>query len=171
MAWALSKTSRLTHRCSSICSAPNISGTSVIMVLPPLATSISPACPSTGLAVTPDRPSLPPHFIPITSSLAGMGFRLNCPAYSASLTSRRLPSATSSSTSWQTRNLTRSGLKPSPAVRIIASLNSAGTLFSQPRLTTSTAPALGWFTREARSCLVISLSSPSWLHPKGWGKA
>ena len=47
--------------------APNISGTSVSTVVPPWATSRSEKHPTTGLAVIPDRPSEPPHFIPTIS--------------------------------------------------------------------------------------------------------
>ena len=60
----------LAHLFIRIVSAPNISGTSVRIVVPPLDTSISEKRPTVGLAVMPDNPSEPPHFIPIISSFA-----------------------------------------------------------------------------------------------------
>ena len=58
-------------------SAPNISGTSVRTVEPPRWPIMSEKRPMVGLAVMPDRPSEPPHFMPTTSSLTGIGSRLN----------------------------------------------------------------------------------------------
>ena len=146
-------------------SAPNISGTSVRTVEPPRWPSISEKRPMVGLAVMPDRPSEPPHFMPTTSSDTGMGSRWNWRAYSASSSSSLRAAANSSSTSWQTRNLTRSGsYSPSSA------LNWSGWMFSQPRCSTSTPAALGWRTRAASSLRVWAWSWPVWLHPKGCGK-
>ena len=60
------------HRWNRMLSAPNISGTSVRTVEPPRAMSRSEKRPTVGLAVMPDRPSEPPHFMPTTSSEAGI---------------------------------------------------------------------------------------------------
>ena len=57
-------------------SAPNISGTSVRIVVPPFEIRRSEKAPTVGLAVIPDNPSLPPHFMPMINSLAGIGSRL-----------------------------------------------------------------------------------------------
>ena len=56
-------------------SAPNISGTSVRMVVPPQDISLSEKRPTRGFAVMPDSPSLPPHFMPMTSLSALTGWR------------------------------------------------------------------------------------------------
>ena len=80
MATAFSKTSWFWQRSMRKPSAPNISGTSVSTVEPPMPTSISENLPTTGFAVIPDRPSEPPHFMPTTSLEAGMGCLWNCPA-------------------------------------------------------------------------------------------
>ena len=77
---ALPKTSSFRQRFIRKPSAPNISGTSVSTVEPPRAQSMSEKRPMVGLAVTPDSPSDPPHFMPTTSSLTGMGWRRNRPA-------------------------------------------------------------------------------------------
>ena len=90
-------------------SAPNISGTSVRMVVPPLLMSRSEKPPTVGFAVMPDRPSEPPHFMPITSSLQEMGSRFAFPAYSARERRRQTPSSISSSQSWAFRKRMRSG--------------------------------------------------------------
>jgi hypothetical protein len=50
-------------------SAPNISGTSVKIAVPPAAVSLSATQPNSGLAVMPLKPSEPPHFKPSTSWL------------------------------------------------------------------------------------------------------
>ena len=50
------------------------------IVVPPLDTSISEKRPTVGLAVIPDNPSEPPHFIPMISSLALTFSRLNVAA-------------------------------------------------------------------------------------------
>ena len=65
--------------------------------------------PTVGFAVMPDSPSEPPHFMPTISFAALTGSRQNVPAYSASSSISFMPSASSSSDSWQTRNLTRRG--------------------------------------------------------------
>ena len=52
-------------------SAPNNSGTSVRIDVPPRATSRSLATPSAGFAETPEKASDPPHFMPSVSSLTG----------------------------------------------------------------------------------------------------
>ena len=57
----------LAQRFIKMVSAPNISGTSVRIVVPPREISKSEKRPTSGLAVMPDRPSLPPHFMPTTS--------------------------------------------------------------------------------------------------------
>ena len=54
-----------------------ISGTSVRIVDPPIEISLSENAPTVGFAVIPDKPSEPPHFIPIISSDARIGSRLN----------------------------------------------------------------------------------------------
>ena len=77
---AFSKTCSFWQRSIRKPSAPNISGTSVSTVEPPREHSISLKRPIVGLAVMPDKPSEPPHFMPTTSSLAGIGSRLNCAA-------------------------------------------------------------------------------------------
>ena len=52
-------------------SAPNISGTSVKILVPPWRMSLSEIAPTSGFAVIPENPSEPPHLRPITSSEAG----------------------------------------------------------------------------------------------------
>ena len=54
-----------------ICSAPNISGTSVRIAVPPIATSSFVNLPTSGFAVIPEKPSEPPHFIPTTRRDSG----------------------------------------------------------------------------------------------------
>ena len=76
METALSKISLVSQRSKRAFSAPNISGTSVRIVEPPMAMSRSEKAPTAGFAVMPDRPSEPPHFIPMTSSEAGISSRL-----------------------------------------------------------------------------------------------
>ena len=164
MAAAFPNTFSLTHRLSSIPSAPNISGTSVSTVEPPRAITMSLNAPTVGFAVTPDRPSDPPHFRPITSSLTGTASRRYRPAYDAHCSSSVRPAANSSSTSWQVRNLTRSA-SYSPS----SSTNWSCCRFSHPRLSTSTAPAFGCRASAASSFLVCAWSSPVWLHPYGCG--
>ena len=70
-ATALSNVALSRQRSMRIVSAPNISGTSVSSVVPPWRASRSLVAPSSGFAVMPERPSLPPHLRPMTSSLAG----------------------------------------------------------------------------------------------------
>ena len=76
----MSNSSGVAQRFMRSVSAPNISGTSVRMVVPPLLTSKSENAPTTGLAVIPDNPSDPPHFMPMTSSLASIFSLENAPA-------------------------------------------------------------------------------------------
>jgi len=45
------------------------------MVVPPFEIRRSEKPPTVGFAVIPDNPSLPPHFIPMINSLAGIGSR------------------------------------------------------------------------------------------------
>src|SRR4029079_8201700 len=61
---SFSPTARLTARRVSRCSAPEISGVSPRMLVPPCCTSGSEATPRAGLAVTPLLPSLPPQLVP-----------------------------------------------------------------------------------------------------------
>ena len=77
MLTAFWKTSSLAQRSKRMFSAPNISGTSVSTVEPPRATSLSEKRPTVGFAVMPESPSDPPHFMPTTSSEAGISSRLN----------------------------------------------------------------------------------------------
>ena len=80
MRTALLNTCSFSQREKRMFSAPNISGTSVSTVEPPRAMSRSEKRPTVGLAVMPERPSEPPHFMPTTSSEAGISSRSNCPA-------------------------------------------------------------------------------------------
>jgi len=50
------------------------------MVVPPLEISRSEKRPTKGFAVMPDSPSLPPHFMPMTSLLTLMGSLSNLDA-------------------------------------------------------------------------------------------
>ena len=77
--------------------APNISGTSVKIAVPPLSTSRSAKRPSSGLAVIPDKPSLPPHLSPTTRSCADSALLRSPFARSASSPNRVIPSSCSSS--------------------------------------------------------------------------
>ena len=61
----------VSHLFINIVSAPNISGTSVSIEVPPCATIKSDSSPTNGLAVIPLKPSLPPHLRPTRSSLNG----------------------------------------------------------------------------------------------------
>ena len=77
---ALQKVASSLQRSIRMVSAPNISGTSVSSVVPPWRASRSDVQPSSGLAVMPDRPSLPPHLRPMTSSEASTVCRLKAEA-------------------------------------------------------------------------------------------
>ena len=63
----LLKTSLEIHLFINICSAPNISGTSVNTAEPPQEMTLSATFPIVGFAVIPLKPSLPPHLSPIVS--------------------------------------------------------------------------------------------------------
>ena len=90
-------------------SAPNISGTSVNIEVPPCATSQSLNSPTRGLAVMPENPSLPPHFNPTRSLPMGTSVRRSWLAKAYNWRSSRMPSSISSpSTFWVTSNLMRS---------------------------------------------------------------
>ena len=80
MSIAFFATFALVARSSSTSSAPNISGTSVSSTVPPAAAIRLAILPTSGFAVMPDSPSLPPHFIPRISSFAGIGSRFALPA-------------------------------------------------------------------------------------------
>ena len=77
----LSKSSVFLQRFMRMVSAPNISGTSVRMDVPPWATSQSENSPTRGLAVMPLNPSLPPHFRPTRSLLTDTVSRLSWEAW------------------------------------------------------------------------------------------
>lgn len=139
------------QRRNSTPSAPNISGTSASRAVPPMATSRSAMRPTSGLAVMPDRPSEPPHLRPTTSSLTGMLHRTSLAAWPMSRRSRTLPASSSSGTDWHSRNAIRSGSQ-SPS----SFFSSPMLLFSQPRPSTSTPPALGWQIRSQRIRRVCS---------------
>ena len=89
-------------------SAPNISGTSVKIVVPPLEINKSEKPPTVGLALIPDSPSEPPHFIPMINSLASISSLLSWLTTSAKSAMMSRESLISSSCSWATKNLTRS---------------------------------------------------------------
>ena len=133
-----SYTVSFTQRFISTCSAPNISGTSVRIPVPPIAVSSLQNLPTSGLAVIPESPSDPPHLKPTISLDIGTASLLSPFMVSASSERRRFPSATSSSDSWQTRNFTRLS-STSPR----SSLKESIVLFSQPSPITSTPPAFG----------------------------
>ena len=116
--------------------------------------------PMVGFAVIPDRPSEPPHFSPTTSWSAGQGTRTSPRICSASASMSAMAAASSSSTCWQTSVRTRAG-SYSPMRGSICSTP----LFSQPRPSSSTPPALGWVHRFASACRVLSWSPPIWEQP------
>ena len=141
-------------------SAPNISGTSVRMVVPPCPMSQSENLPCRGLAVIPENPSLPPHLSPTLSNEMGRGWRWSFFISSTSSLRRESPTSISSSTSWAIRKRTRDSSQV-----CITFLKDACWLFSQPRLNTSTPPALGCLANAASPFWVLSRSSPNWEHP------
>ena len=77
-----SKVASSLQRFIRMVSAPNISGTSVMMVVPPLEARMSEKAPTVGFAVMPDMPSDAPHFSPTTSSEASMSSLLSFEAAS-----------------------------------------------------------------------------------------
>ena len=108
-----------------------------------------------------ENPSDPPHFNPTRSSDKGTSSRLS--SFTLLYISRRIsiPISTSSpSTFWVTRNFTRSS-SYSP----MNSRKTSGWLFSHPKPTTRTPPALGCFTMFRRIFLVFSWSSPNCEQP------
>ena len=141
-------------------SAPNISGTSVSMVLPPMDVSMSENTPMVGFAVMPDRPSEPPHLRPTTSWSAGQGTRLSARMFSASASMSAMAAACSSSTCWAI-SVRKRLASYSPMWGMIWSMP----LFSQPRPSSSTPPALGWVHRFASAWRVFSWSPPIWEQP------
>ena len=132
-------------------SAPNISGTSVRIVVPFLPVRISEKAPTTGFAVMPESPSEPPHFNP-TVSLDTLCFvLLSFLQLSASSSTSFMPSPTSSSASWHTRNFTLSS-----SMSLKYSFKTGILEFSQPKPRTSTPPAFGCLIRSAKTTLVFS---------------
>ena len=93
------KTSSLSDLAIRRVSAPNISGTSVNIVVPPWATRKSENFPTRGFAVIPESPSDPPHFRPILSSDKLQVSRVSPLIISYSSTSNLAPSSISSETS------------------------------------------------------------------------
>ena len=91
-----------------IVSAPNISGTSVSTAEPPREVIRSATVPQSGLAVTPDRESEPPHLKAILSSDTGTRTRLSRFTISASSRKSSSPVPISSPASWVTSTLNRS---------------------------------------------------------------
>ena len=80
--WAMSLAKRwassgVTQRRQRSCSAPQSSGNSLRTLAPPEAHSKSERRPTTGLALMPEKPSLPPHFTPMVRSEMGQGSRSN----------------------------------------------------------------------------------------------
>ena len=73
----------------------------------PMAASRSVTRPHRGLAVMPDRPSLPPHFSPIFSLLTGRAQRRSLAARACSSRMMVTPFSSSSVQSWQLRKRTR----------------------------------------------------------------
>jgi len=134
-----SNSSLFSQRFIRMVSAPNISGTSVSTEVPPCAIRKSLNIPNNGLAVIPEKPSEPPHLRPTRNSLKGTSVRTSLLATSYIWRSIFMPSSTSSpSIFWVTMYCTRS-----ESTLPTNSLNTSGWLFSHPRPTTNTAPALG----------------------------
>ena len=105
-ATVFSKVSLSLHLSIKRVSAPNISGTSVSIVLPPFEIRISENSPTIGFAVIPESPSEPPHFIPIISSLASISSLFSSAILFISSSISESPVSISSSTSCEIRNFT-----------------------------------------------------------------
>ena len=134
------------------------------MAVPPAPVTASLIRPTRGLAVSPEKPSEPPHLTPSTSVESGTGSRCACAAIPTSSSTRASPSSISSPAAC------------APRVRTLAPAAMPGSsrsswLDSQPRPSSSTPPALGWLASAASRLRVPSRSSPSWEQPKGWAKA
>ena len=163
---ACSNTCGVVARSSKACSAPKISGISVRIGMPPAAASRSEKRPSSGLAVSPEKPSEPPHFRPTTSADSGRGWRWARDACSTSSSTRAAASVISLPANWADN------------VRILAraawgiSASSASSWFdSQPSPKISTPAALGLAARPASAARVPARSSPNCEQPCGWEKA
>ena len=155
-----SNNSLVRQRFIRMVSAPNISGTSVSTLVPPCATRKSENMPSSGLAVMPEKPSEPPHFKPTRNSLKGISSRWSWIDFGIKFAQQLHAFFV-----FITHFLGHHKLYAIPVIVSQNSQNTSGWLFSHPRPTTSTAPALGCSTMSRRIFFVFSWSSPNWEQP------
>ena len=133
------------QRFISSVSAPNISGTSVRIVVPPQAIRRSENPPTTGFAVMPDSPSTAAFHTDDQLALPESVPAENVPAYSASSRMICSPSAISSSHSCATR---KTDAVSDRSRRCIFQFVDAAVLTAKS--STRTPPAFGWLIRSAR---------------------
>ena len=169
----LCATSRLLALCVSCSTASRTSVFSLNMMVAPARTNKSAAKPTTGLAVTPENASLPPHCTPTTNSLAG--------TVSRRLAFRRAKCGLAPSTMccnmdmkptcWSSCKQMVSG----PSVAVRSSTNGklpggnkrCGGNFSQPRLITNTSlPKLGLRLMLRRVRMGMTASGASMATPQ-----
>ena len=151
------------------------SRTSVVsenITLAPARTSRSVQKPTAGLAVTPEKASLPPHCTPTTSSLAGTVSRRRAFSRSRCCSAWRMIDSTMdmkptcASSCRQTTSSLLSAVAPTSAT-LRSSTNGmlpggnsrSGCSFSQPRLTTITSPPKFGFRLMLRRVRIGTIAS------------
>ena len=140
-------TSGVAAREVSCATASRTSVVSENITLAPARTSRSAQKPTAGLAVTPEKASLPPHCTPTTSSLAGTvsrrrAFRRSrcCPACRMIDSTMDMKPTWASSCRQTTSRPASAASRWSTTGMLPGGSRRSGCSFSQPRLTTITSP-------------------------------